>query len=216
MSAYNLLALKLSRSHIVMLFLLICVLNACMDGGPTVKTPQTKGPIQLYDIHGKLICQINGQNPQFNCLEKNTVQSQFASQFIDYAVGELASDLHVNKADLPSYGLNVSTTLDLDLQKQVLQKAKQYIATMASTHHMSNAAVIILDYHNGAIRSLIGSLDSPTSDRPLNVVTQKDRQVGSVFKPFVYANAFGQGISPGEVVYDGPFSVGSPPYTPRN
>jgi cell division protein FtsI/penicillin-binding protein 2 len=98
----------------------------------------------------------------------------------------------------------------------VLQKAKQYIATIASTHHMSNAAVIILDYHNGAIRSLIGSLDSPTSDRPLNVVTQKDRQVGSVFKPFVYANAFGQGISPGEVVYDGPFSVGSPPYTPRN
>jgi membrane peptidoglycan carboxypeptidase len=177
---------------------------------PPVRIPQTKGPIQLYDIHGKLICQLHGQNPQLSCLDKNAEQRQFAAYFIDYAVGELASDLHVNIVDLPSYGLNVSTTLDLDLHKHILQTAQQYIAKMKNTHHMSNAAVVMLDYHTGAIRSFVGSLDSPAAVNPLNVITQTARQVGSAFKPFVYANAFAQGISPGEVFYDGPFSVGGP------
>lgn len=82
---------------------------------------------------------------------------------------------------------------------------------------MSNAAVVMLDYHTGAIRSFVGSLDSPTAANPLNVVTQTARQVGSAFKPFFYANAFAQGISPGEVVYDGPFAVGGPyGYAPYN
>lgn len=155
-------------------------------------------------------------DPQLDCLAKNSVQRQFAFQFIDYALNELASDLHTRVANLPSSALNVSTTLDLNLQKQVLQKAKQYIATMASTHNMKDAAVVMLDYHNGAIRTLIGSLDSPTTNPPLNVVTQDPRQPGSIFKPFVYATAFEQGISPGEVIYDGPFSVGTPPYSPYN
>jgi hypothetical protein len=115
MSAYHVLSVKLSRSHIFLLLLLICVLSGCMDGGPPVRTPQTKGSIQLYDIHGKLICQLHGQNPQLSCLDKNAEQRKFAAYFIDYAVSELASDLHVNIVDLPSYGLNVSTTLDLDL-----------------------------------------------------------------------------------------------------
>ncbi len=97
MSVYTMLPVKLSRSRIILLFLLVCMLSACMDGGPTAKTPQTMGPIQLYDMHGKLICQIHGQNPQFDCLEKNVVQSQLASYFIDYALSQLASDLHVSR-----------------------------------------------------------------------------------------------------------------------
>jgi membrane peptidoglycan carboxypeptidase len=191
------------------------MLSACTYGSPTTN-PQTKGPIQLYDAHGILICQLHGQNPQLDCLAKNSVQRPFAFQFIDYALNELASDLHTSVTNLPSSALNVSTTLDLNLQKQVLQKAKQYITTMTITHHMTNAAVVMLDYHNGAIRSLIGSLDNPTANPPLNVATQHSRQLGSIFKPFVYATAFEQGISPGEVVYDGPFSVGTPPYSPYN
>ena len=203
----------------ILLLLLSSLLSACAIGGPAVGTggtPPKNGPIQLYDLHGKLICQIHGQNLQLDCLNNRALQSPLAFQFIDYAINELASDLRVNPTHLPSSQLNVSTTLDLDLQSQVLQKAQQYIATMANTHHMTNAAVVIIDYHTGSIRSLIGSLDGPTATNRLNVVTQKLRQVGSVFKPLVYATAFDQGISPGEVVYDGPFSVGTPPYSPFN
>lgn len=219
MHTYTMPSVILTWRRTIMLFLLICcVVSGCTYGnsgtGPAATT--TPGPIQLYDIHGKLICQLHGQNPQNDCLAQNAQPHQLASQFIAYALNELASDLHVSSANLPSYALNVSTTLDLNLQTQVLQKAQQYIATMAVTHNMTNAGIVMLDYHTGAIRSLIGSLDSATTNGALNVVTQKTRMVGSVFKPFVYATAFEQGISPGEVVYDGPFSVGTPPYSPKN
>ncbi|MBV9256485.1 MAG: hypothetical protein JO215_00545, partial [Ktedonobacteraceae bacterium] len=217
MNVYILLPACISRVRIVSVLLLVWALSGCTVGGPGIGS-QTRGPIQLYDVHRILICQLHGQNPELDCLAKKSVQRQFAFQFIDYALNELASDLHVSIANLPSYALNVSTTLDLNLQKQVLQKAKQYIATVAKTNNIKNAAVVMLDYHNGAIRSLIGSLDSPTADAPLDVVTQQPRQLGSIFKPFIYATAFEQGISPGEVVYDGPFSINEPqqPYSPHN
>src|SRR5579885_3846464 len=217
-----------SRSHLLgqkqapplLIFLLICLLSAWSGGHPAPAATLAKGAIQLLDVHGKLICQIHGQDSHLDCFNKSAAQSAVAFQFIDYAVSELASDLHTSVARLPSSALTVSTTLDLTLQQQVLQRTKQYIATMAATHNMRNAAVVMIDYHNGAIRSLFGSLDGPTDNSPLDVVTgrQQRRQPGSVFKPFVYATAFNEGISPGEVVYDGPFSVatGAGPYSPVN
>ncbi|HZO74284.1 MAG TPA: penicillin-binding transpeptidase domain-containing protein [Ktedonobacteraceae bacterium] len=221
MSAANVLPANLSHfRRNILLFLLLGLFSACSGGNLT--TPQMKGAIQLFDLHGKLICQIHGQDAQLDCFNNNATQSAVAFQFIDYAVSELASDLHTSVAKLPSSALTVSTTLDLALQQQILQKTKQYIATMATTHNMRNAAVVMIDYHNGAIRSLLGSLDGPTDSSPLDVVTGKQigRQVGSVFKPFVYATAFDEGISPGEVVYDGPFSItngtSSQGYAPLN
>lgn len=215
MNSRTLLVAHFSGLRTVTLLLCVCVLSSCMNGN-FAGNASTNGPIQLYDTHGTLICQLHGQNPQMDCLAPKSIPRQFAFQFIDYALNELASDLHVSVAHLPSSALNVSTTLDLNLQKQVLQTTKRYIATMATTHNMKDAAVVMLDYHNGAIRTLIGSLDNATSPTQLNVVTQDPRQPGSVFQPFVYATAFEQGISPGEVVYDGPFSVGTPPYSPVN
>ncbi|HLG64762.1 MAG TPA: penicillin-binding transpeptidase domain-containing protein [Ktedonosporobacter sp.] len=221
MSTANILPENLSRlQRNILLFLLMGLFSACSGGNPSPTATQVKGAIQLFDLHGKLICQIHGQDAQLDCFNHNAPQSAVAFQFIDYAVSELASDLHTSVAKLPSSALTVSTTLDLALQQQILQRTKQYIATMAATHNMRNAAVVMIDYHNGAIRSLLGSLDGPTDNSPLDVVTgrQQRRQPGSVFKPFVYATAFNEGISPGEVVYDGPFSVatGAGPYSPVN
>jgi membrane peptidoglycan carboxypeptidase len=219
LNSYIKLSVHFSHLHIIALLLVVCILNACTNDSPPAPTrTPIKGPIQLYDVHGTLICQLHGQNSQLDCLAKESVERQSAFQFIDYALNELANSLHVSIAHLPSDALNVSTTLDLHLQKQVLQKAKQYIATMTASHHMTNAGVVMLDYHNGAILSFIGSLDNPTADSPFNVVTQQPSQLGSLFKPFVYTTAFEQGISPGEVVYDGPFSMNDPQgaYSPFN
>lgn len=203
---------KLSQWHTILLTVLLLTLSACSDvGADTSQTP--RGPIQLYDAHGTFLCEIHGQNPQTDCLAPGSPIRQFAAQFLDYAVNELAGDLHVQATNLPLSALKVSTTLDLTLQKHILQHTQQYIATMAATHHMTNAAEVMLDYHNGAIRSLIGSLDTQ-----VNIATDKARQAGPAFRPFVYATAFEQGISPGEVVYDAPFSVGqgSQTYSPYN
>jgi membrane peptidoglycan carboxypeptidase len=143
-----------------------------------------------------------------------------APHFINYALNELANVLHVKVPDLARSGLIVRTTLDLNLQKQVFAIAKHQIQVMAA-HHMTDAAVVVLDPHTGAIRTLVGNIhpNDPQTGQ-FDVATQGYRQPGSAFKPFIYATAFAQGISPGMPVYDGPLTIqmccGLPPYTPHN
>ncbi len=152
---------------------------------------------------------------------RGIVNNRLAPHFIRYALQELAQELHVKQEDLSRSGLVVSTTLDLALQNQVLKIAQQHIGELAQAHHMSNAAVTIIDQHTGAIHAIVGNInpDSPT-DGDFDVASQGFRQPGSSFKPFIYATAFGQHISPGETVDDSPLTVpmccGLPSYSPNN
>jgi len=57
-----------------------------------------------------------------------------------------------------------------------------------------NAGSITLDGHSGAIRTWIGGVDY--NSFKYDHVNQSKRQVGSVFKPFVYATALESGFSP--------------------
>ena len=66
------------------------------------------------------------------------------------------------------------------------------------------AAMVITDPENGAIRGLVGGRNL-TAARELNRATQMYRQPGSSFKPLaVYAPAFEAGYGPGTVVDDYP------------
>lgn len=155
---------------------------------------------------------------QAHFLHRGVIANTAAPHFVNYAIGELAKVLHVKAPELARAGLVVGTTLDLGLQNQLGKIAQKHIAELALAHHMSNAAVVLIDYHNGAIRTLIGSIDPrhPAFD----VAAQGFRQPGSSFKPFIYATAFAQGLSPGMPVYDGPLTIsmccGLPGYTPHN
>ncbi len=141
--------------------------------------------------------------------------------FVSYTLGELAQDVHVKVADLSRTGLVVSTTLNMSLQNKILKDAQQHIAQLAQAHNMSNAAEVVIDNHTGAIRTLLGNIDpSNPVDGAFDVATQGFRQPGSSFKPFIYATAFEQGVSPGSPVLDGPLTIqmccGLPAYTPLN
>lgn len=147
--------------------------------------------------------------------------NDLAPHFVDYALNELATELNVKRADLARAGLVVSTTLDLPLQNKILKIAQQHIAELAAAHHMSDAAEVMIDFHNGAIRVLLGNLD-PNNPRygAFDVATQGYRQPGSSFKPFIYATAYAKGLSPGMPVVDAPFTIqlccGLPSYAPKN
>ena len=161
------------------------------------------------------------ETQQPNFLHHGTIQNSLAPHFVRYAVSELAQELHVKVPDLSRAGLVVSTTLDLPLQNKVLKIAQQHIAALAQAHHMSNAAEVLIDYHNGDIRVLLGNINpNDPKTGAFDVASQGYRQPGSSFKPFIYATAFSQGVSPGEAVMDGPLTVqmccGLPAYTPQN
>ena len=176
--------------------------------------------VQKYITYAQYLYALNEvQQPDF--FHKSYVQNNVAIHFTNYALNELASDLHVKLSDLSRSGLIVSTTLDVQLQNRVLKDAQQHIAALAKVHNMSDAAVVVIDPHNGAIRTLVGNI-APNDPRygAFDVASQGFRQPGSSFKPFIYVTAFQDGMSPGTPVMDGPLTVtmccGLPSYSPHN
>ena len=117
----------------------------------------------------------------------------------------------LSASDLSRSGLRIYTTLNTGLQNQILQIAREHVAEMAADHNMSNAAVVLIDYHTGAILTELGSIDynNPAIDGQFDVATQGWRQPGSSFKPFVYATAFEEGWSPGTPISDTPIIFNS-------
>jgi len=117
-------------------------------------------------------------------------------------------------------GLQVYTTLDLDLQNEAQRIAREHIAKLRDEHHVTNAAVVVIRPETGEILAMVGSLDyyDETIDGQVNVATAP-RQPGSSFKPFTYATAFSKGYTPATMIMDVRTSFPdppNPPYVPEN
>lgn len=66
----------------------------------------------------------------------------------------------------------------------------------------ASSAIVAIDPHNGAIRSLVGGYSFSQSQ--FNRVTQAKRQVGSNIKPFVYSAALEHGYTLASIMNDAP------------
>ena len=117
-------------------------------------------------------------------------------------------------------GLQVITSIDLDLQDKVQQYAQEHVETLKN-NNVHNAAVVVLDNQNAEILSMMGSLDyfDDSIDGQVNMAVSP-RQPGSTFKPFTYATAFAQGYTPATMVMDVHTSFSDYPnptaYVPEN
>ncbi len=102
-------------------------------------------------------------------------------------------------------GWKVITTLDANLQIQAEAAVQKWGTYNAKTYNASNAGLIAIDPTNGQILSMVGSRDyfDTSIDGNFNV-TLAQRQPGSAFKPFAYAEAFIKGYTPNTVVFDVP------------
>lgn len=100
-------------------------------------------------------------------------------------------------------GLNVTTSLDWELQEKAEEIALKYALENEEKFSAENAAIVSVDPRNGEILVMVGSRDyfDEEIDGNFNIVTS-ERQPGSVFKPFVYAQAFSKGYRPSTVVFD--------------
>ncbi len=117
-------------------------------------------------------------------------------------------------------GLEVRTTLDLDLQNIAQQAVSNEISKLQSLR-VSNGAALITNPKTGEILAMVGSVNyfDFGNDGQVNV-TLRPRQPGSSIKPLTYATAFQMGkLTPSSVIQDTPITyqiVGSPPYSPKN
>jgi penicillin-binding protein 1A len=73
-------------------------------------------------------------------------------------------------------------------------------------------ALVAIDNHTGEIRAMVGGLSFERSK--FNRATQARRQLGSIFKPFVYTTAIDRGFTPLSVFVDEPISLEAGPNQP--
>ncbi len=90
-----------------------------------------------------------------------------APHFANFVLDQLVQLFHLkSRSQLSRSGMIVDTTLDINLQDKIQKIAQQHIAELRVAHNLSNAAEVLIDFHTGAIISLLGSIDyndtSPT------------------------------------------------------
>jgi 1A family penicillin-binding protein len=146
-----------------------------------------------------------------------------APHFFNFVLSELGQQFHLKRDQLSRSDMKVYTTLDIALQDRIQKIAQEHIAELKYTHHVTNAAEVLIDYHTGAIISLLGSIDynDKSIDGQFDVATQSYRQPGSSFKPYVYVDAFQQDVSPAQAIDDEPLTIklpnqNPPTFSPKN
>ncbi len=97
-------------------------------------------------------------------------------------------------------GLQVTSTLDLDLQREVEGIVASRLGAIEPT-----ASVVVLDNQTAGVRAMVGGSDY--SKAPFNLATNGHRQPGSAFKPFTLVTALEQGHSTGEVFTSAPQEI---------
>ncbi|MBA4748326.1 MAG: transglycosylase domain-containing protein [Sphingopyxis sp.] len=68
-----------------------------------------------------------------------------------------------------------------------------------------SGGMVVQNAHSGRVHAMQGGFDVNLS--PFNRATQAERQPGSTIKPFVYAAALDNGMTPASLIVDGPFCV---------
>lgn len=124
-----------------------------------------------------------------------------APHFIDYVsrVGE-------SEGDVSGETQRVYTTIDLDLQQLAEIALNRQLARLDDVYKTRNlkpqAALVALDPRTGNVLAMVGGRNYGESQ--LNRATDALRQPGSTFKPFVYAAALEDGLSPMRMFEDAP------------
>ena len=104
-------------------------------------------------------------------------------------------------------GLRIYTTLDQNMQQAANMAIKRGTAKWAirqSKHAdtLPQAALISMEVKTGRVRAMVGGTDFDKSQ--FNRATQARRQPGSAFKPFIYAAALENGMTPATMIVDEP------------
>ncbi|MEI6175583.1 MAG: transglycosylase domain-containing protein [Verrucomicrobiota bacterium] len=146
-----------------------------------------------------------------------------------FAMDAIRRDLEVilEKQDIELGGLEITTTIDLRVQQkaeEALEKKLREIERMSGYSHVTRAAwqkipeadreestyiqgsTIVVENRTGAVLALVGGRDA--NESRFNRVKDAKRQLGSIFKPFVYLAAFDKGLKPDTLISDGPIQKG--------
>jgi len=139
-----------------------------------------------------------------------TSGSSVAPYFIDYVTQQLVAKYGADA--VYKDGLQIYTTLDLDMQKAA-EQAMTNLPTYKTDKNgikQPQGALVAIDPRTGYIKAMVGGRGNDQFNRAV----MAERQPGSAFKPFVYLAAIENGLTAASVIEDSPISFGS--WSPGN
>lgn len=126
-------------------------------------------------------------------------QNYFFSDWVYNQIEEMGIDKDKYKTRI-----NVSTTLDYNIQNTVVNVVDNFVKTHKTKIGKSEIAVLVMN-KNGKILSMIGGKDYNISQ--FNRVLYANRQTGSLFKLFIYLTGFENGLKINDVFIDEPIKI---------
>lgn len=202
-------------------------LLAGLPAAPSIYSPFGSNP-ELADARQQEVLRRMVEDGYITEAAKQAVQNQSlnfrmdaidieAPHFVMYVKKLLAEQF--SEEALNTGGLEVRTTLDLDLQDKTQQIVTDEINALARLR-VHNGAALVTNPQTGEILSMVGSKNYFDFEHDGQVnVTLRPRQPGSSIKPLTYAIAFEQGQTPSTMIEDTRITyhiVGSRPYSPQN
>lgn len=221
--------------HVEELSLPECALLAGLPKSPTNFDPY-KNPLEALKrrntvltemVNASFITAQEATEAKNTPVELKKIEVQNAPYFVEYIRQQLEARYGSNA--VYKGGLSVYTTLDLKLQEaaqRALAKGIENAEIVARKNRLTNipvdqpiqGALLAMDPHTGAIRSMIGGIDYRKS--VFNRAIQAKRQPGSAFKPIIYAAAIENGYTMADVFLDSPVVYPDPttgkPWRPVN
>jgi penicillin-binding protein 1A len=146
-----------------------------------------------------------------------------------FAMDAIRRDLEIilEKQDIELGGLEIITTIDLRIQhkaEEALDKRLREVERLPGYAHPTRdawrklpensrnepayiqGAAVVVENRTGAVLAVVGGRDAGESR--FNRAKDACRQLGSIFKPFVYLAAFDSGLRPDTPISDGPIQPG--------
>lgn len=165
-------------------------------------------------------------------------QTMLAPHFVQWVIDTLANTLGNGDYDagfttLENSGLNIYTTLDLNLEQFVEKDIKhnlrdpvyqEFLGTygpLNTVYNVNDSAAVVMDAKTGEVLAMDGSADYQDQAKQVagnvNAATSY-LQPGSTMKPIVYATAFEEGWYPGIRLIDSKttFPTSGGPYVPSD
>ena len=134
-------------------------------------------------------------------------------------LADTAANRNAIENELRTGGYHIYTTVDPKIQNTVQQTLSQWegYPTLADSSKalsvetkadgtvietvQPQSAAVVLDYHTGELRAIVGGRDVPTMRKSLNRAYQSYTEVGSSIKPLsVYGPALDMGLSPATII----------------